>query len=85
MRGYREGENAVLQIKDNGAGMDEQTLSHIFEKHKVNYRSNGVGVYNVQNRLQLYYGKEYGLVYESMPGMGTGVSVIIPAEGGEES
>ena len=27
----------------------------------------------------------YGLVYESMPGMGTGVSVIIPAEGGEES
>ena len=26
-----------------------------------------------------------GLVYESMPGMGTGVSVIIPAEEGEES
>ena len=78
VRGYREGENAVLQIKDNGAGMDEQTLSHIFEKHKVNYRSNGVGVYNVQKRLQLYYGMDYGITYSSKQGEGTTASIVIP-------
>ncbi len=78
VRGYREGENAVIQIKDNGAGMDEQTLSHIFEKHKVNYRSNGVGVYNVQKRLQLYYGMDYGITYSSKQGEGTTASIVIP-------
>ena len=78
VRGYREGENAVIQIRDNGAGMDEQTLSHIFEKHKVNYRSNGVGVYNVQKRLQLYYGMDYGITYSSRQGEGTTASIVIP-------
>ena len=80
----------VITIRDNGVGMDEETLKHILEKkpepkEKQRKKTSHVGVYNVQNRLQLYYGKEYGLVYESMPGMGTGVSVIIPAEGGDES
>ena len=80
----------VITIRDNGVGMGEETLKHILEKkpepkEKHRKKTSHVGVYNVQNRLQLYYGKEYGLVYESMPGMGTGVSVIIPAEGGEES
>ena len=80
----------VITIRDNGVGMDEETLKHILEKkpepkEKQRKKTSHVGVYNVQNRLQLYYGKEYGLVYESMPGMGTGVSVIIPAEEGEES
>ncbi len=46
--------NAVLQIMDDGVGMDEETLKHIYDKHKVNYRSNGVGVYNVQKRLKFY-------------------------------
>ena len=78
VRGYREGENAVIQIRDNGAGMDEQTLAHIFEKHKVNYRSNGVGVYNVQKRLQLYYGMDYGITYSSKQGEGTTASIVIP-------
>ncbi len=43
--------NAVIDITDDGVGMDEETLKHIYDKHKVNYRSNGVGVYNVQQRL----------------------------------
>ena len=32
--------NAVLQVIDDGAGMDEETLAHIYDKHKVNYHSN---------------------------------------------
>lgn len=83
VKGYRHGDNAVLEVKDDGVGMDEETLSHIFEKHKVNYHSNGVGVYNVQKRLVLYYGKDYGLHYQSKKGEGTTVTVVIPAVGEE--
>lgn len=80
--GYQEGEKAVLEVEDNGVGMDEETLSHIFEKHKVNYHSNGVGVYNVQKRLKLYYGEEYGIVYKSKKNEGTRAVITIPVETG---
>ena len=82
VRGYQEGEKAVLEVEDNGVGMDEETLSHIFEKHKVNYHSNGVGVYNVQKRLKLYYGEEYGIVYKSRKNEGTRAVITIPVETG---
>ncbi len=65
MKGFLKDGNAVIQVIDDGVGMEPEVLEHIFEKHKVNYRSNGVGVYNVQKRLQLYYGSEYGITYES--------------------
>lgn len=78
VRGYEKGDDVVLEIIDNGVGMDEETLTHIFEKHKVNYRSNGVGVYNVQKRLTLYYGHEYGITYRSKKGEGTIATIVIP-------
>lgn len=78
VRGYERGEDAVLEVIDDGVGMDQKTLDHIFEKHKVNYHSNGVGVYNVQKRLTLYYGTEYGITYRSAPGIGTTATIVIP-------
>lgn len=65
VKGFMKDGNAVLQVIDDGVGMDEETLAHIYDKHKVNYHSNGVGVYNVQKRLKLYYGDDYGITYES--------------------
>lgn len=86
VHGYMKGENVVIDIIDDGVGMDEETLKHIYDKHKVNYRSNGVGVYNVQQRLILYYGKDYGIIYHSEKGKGTTASVVIPGmqEGSHE-
>ncbi len=84
VKGHQDGRNAVIEIKDDGVGMDEETLAHIFEKHKVNYHSNGVGVYNIQKRLSLYYGQEYGLRYESEKGKGTTVTVVIPMDQEEQ-
>ena len=42
-------------------------------------RGSGVGLVNVNNRIQLLFGKEYGLKIESEPDEGTAVSIIIPA------
>ena len=78
VKGFLKDGNAVIQVIDDGVGMEPEVLEHIFEKHKVNYRSNGVGVYNVQKRLQLYYGSEYGITYESEKGKGTTATITIP-------
>lgn len=85
VKGFRQDENVVLQVIDDGVGMDAETLSHIYERHKVNYRSNGVGVYNVQKRLQLYYGTNYGITYESAKGIGTTATITIPVHQEEHS
>ena len=80
VKGFMKNGNAVLQVIDDGVGMDQETLDHIYERHKVDYHSNGVGIYNVQKRLQLYYGNEYGIVYESKPGEGTTATITIPGQ-----
>ena len=78
VKGFMKDGNAVLQVIDDGVGMDEETLAHIYDRHKVNYHSNGVGVYNVQKRLKLYYGDDYGITYESEKGKGTTATITIP-------
>lgn len=78
VKGFMKDGNAVLQVIDDGVGMDEETLAHIYDKHKVNYHSNGVGVYNVQKRLKLYYGEDYGITYTSEVGKGTTATITIP-------
>ncbi len=73
--GKQDGEDILLEVEDNGAGMDQETLQHIFEKSKAHEleKSNGVGVYNVHMRLRLYYGEKYGLTFYSEEGLGTKV------------
>lgn len=85
VKGFMKDGNAVLQVIDNGVGMDGETLAHIYDKHKVNYQSNGVGIYNVQKRLQLYYGNNYGITYESEVGKGTTATITIPGRQEEGS
>ena len=84
IRGFRRDGNIVLQVEDDGRGMDAETKKHIFEKHVRDTKSNGVGVNNVSERIRLFYGAEYGLHYESEPGKGTTAEVVLPA-GKEES
>ena len=54
-----------------GIGMDEDVMEHIFDEHRKEQKRNGVGVPNVQKRLKLQYGSEYGIRYESVKGAGT--------------
>ena len=83
IEGYQDGMHMVLKVSDDGIGMTEEQLSKIFEKRETDTRKNGVGVLNVHERIQLYYGEEYGLKFSSEEGQGTIVEVHIPwREGG---
>ncbi len=78
IRGYKEGEKACIIIEDDGAGIPPQIKAHIFEERKKEKGRKGVGAPNVQKRLQLYYGPEYGLTYKDREGGGTVVIVTVP-------
>ena len=84
IRGFADGKDAVITIRDDGIGMEEQTLAHIFDEAEKEHKSNGVGVSNVQKRLQLYFGPEYGISYESKRGEGTMAIVRVPLDGGSD-
>ena len=76
--GYGEDDKIILKVIDNGIGMDEAALKGIFDKSKESEGKNGVGVHNVQTRICLYYGAEYGLCFESVLGQGTTATITIP-------
>jgi two-component system sensor histidine kinase YesM len=62
-------------VCDNGAGMDAQRLASLFSETKGGY-----GLFNVRERIRLFFGDPYGVQVESSPGGGTRVSVNIPAQ-----
>ena len=80
IKGYRAGDNLCIEVRDNGAGMNEEVLSRIFHEKKTDFKKNGVGITNVQKRLQLFYGESFGLEVQSKPNQGTVVKVTIPME-----
>ena len=84
IRGYVRGKKAYITIADDGVGMEEAALEHIFDETKKEHKSNGVGVPNVQKRLKLYYGQEYGICYISRKGVGTVATVTVPLEEQED-
>ena len=89
IRGYEKDNNIILEVIDNGVGMDENKLNKIkavientsLENSDI-IRTNGdsFGLYNVAERIRLYYGNEYGLDIESRENVGTTVTIILPAE-----
>lgn len=84
IRAYAEGEDVCISVEDDGIGMDETVLRTIFDEKETLKKQSGVGVPNVQKRLKLYYGEEYGITYESRPGKGTKAVIRIPRRGEKE-
>jgi two-component system sensor histidine kinase YesM len=76
--GSRDGESMVIRISDNGVGMAPEQLVALRDGLIEPRPSNGVGVRNVQERIHVYFGLEYGVTFESATGAGTVATVRIP-------
>lgn len=63
-----------FSVRDNGLGMDEETLAQLWTRE-----TDSIGIRNTQNRIQLYFGMEYGVEITSGKNNGTSVRVTLPA------
>ena len=81
----RTEKNVNITVSDNGIGMDSATLTQLNEKirnqdteQNKGGSHNGIAMPNVNRRLQLLFGEEYGIHISSIEGMGTDVEIHIP-------
>lgn len=77
----------TITVSDDGAGMDEAALTKLNDKLDKSGRAfqdsreeqhGGVALVNVNNRIHLLFGEEYGLHVFSMPNVGTDVQITLP-------
>lgn len=68
-------------IQDNGLGMTEEQVESLLTEHAhvSSKRGSGIGVKNVNERIRLYFGNEYGISIESEPDEGTTIRIHLPA------
>ncbi|HHX59543.1 MAG TPA: histidine kinase [Epulopiscium sp.] len=68
-------------MKDNGIGMSKETCDRLFDNNiVVKSKGSGVGMKNVNERIKLYYGEQYGMEVESELEEGTTVYIKIPLQ-----
>lgn len=80
---FRSQGNVIIEVSDNGPGMSEETVERLLRPDwsvaTVGSKGSGIGFRNVHQRLQLYFGSDYGLTIISEPDNGTVVRICIPA------
>lgn len=78
---YVEENDLYISVKDNGMGMSEEQAEALLDytKELKTAKGNGIGVRNVHERIQLYFGKEYGVQIISEEDEGTEVLLHLPA------
>lgn len=86
IRAWREADELYLSVTDNGLGMTEDKVSLVLEgkSNSGNGRGSGIGVKNVNERIKLYFGEDYGLKIDSEPDVGTTIIIHLPAKKYEE-
>lgn len=69
-----------ITVSDNGFGMSSEEVEGLLtDDTRVRKKGSGVGLINVQRRIQLRFGEEYGLKIDSEPDEGTTVTIHLPA------
>jgi two-component system sensor histidine kinase YesM len=85
VRARRKGDDEVLlEVEDDGIGLTPQKLAQLRaeledDSGEIKMES-GYGIGNVNNRIRLYYGKQYGISINSEYRTGTCVTLVIPAK-----
>lgn len=79
-------QKVVVKVSDNGIGMPVSELEALNERLRLRQvkvtskkgRGNGIAIMNVNSRIQLTFGKEYGIHYRSYENVGTEAVVTLP-------
>jgi two-component system sensor histidine kinase YesM len=77
----------LIRISDDGIGMEKDTLDKLNNKlltyslediEPQKEKSGGIAMINVNNRIKLVFGEQYGLYIYSTPNVGTDVEITLP-------
>ena len=83
VRAFREGDDVIIQVTDNGPGMPEEVVERLLDPGGptalAGAKGSGIGFRNVHQRLRLTFGPAYGLTILSEPDDGTTVRIRLPA------
>ena len=71
-----DGGDILFRVRDNGVGMTAEQVQAIL--HRQPGDRTGIGTKNVDDRLKIYFGKQYGLRIDSVPDVGTCVEIRMP-------
>ena len=71
-----DGGDILFRVRDNGVGMTAEQVQAIL--HRQPGDRTGIGIKNVDDRLKIYFGKQYGLRIDSVPDVGTCVEIRMP-------
>jgi two-component system sensor histidine kinase YesM len=74
---------AVIEISDMGNGMNDDTLQELRSRIRGEiqdhtHRGNGIGLRNIHERIQLFYGEQFGVMVDSKEGCYTKVTLRVP-------
>lgn len=83
------GTRVLIHISDNGVGMDPETLRRInanitTERSSAGKSKGGIAIGNVNKRIKLLFGEDYGLTVFSTKGIGTDVEISLPRATAQE-
>lgn len=83
LKGMMEGRDCIIEVTDSGKGMSEQQVQELKEKidgklEATGGDGHGIGLKNVQDRINIAFGQGYGLLIQSKEGCYTKVSIRIP-------
>lgn len=76
IRLFEEQEKTVFEVIDDGCGMDPEKLMDL--QNSMNHSEGGYGLRNVNIRIKLQYGPQYGVYIESERGFGTKIRIEFP-------
>ncbi len=75
-----EKDNLLIHVQDDGVGIDEERLNKI-RNNLMNHEEldrTSIGLSNVNQRIKLLYGEQYGIIITSVQNIGTRVDIILP-------
>lgn len=81
---HQDGDHLIFTVEDNGVGIENELLQKIVS-WDYESQGNGIGLKNIQHRIQTLFGQEFGISIDSEVGKGTTVRIRLPVIRGDHN